>query len=127
MIRVFVSSVSKGLESTRSQVVSDLQKAGYAVNAMEQFGAQAQPPIDVCLREIRKAEAVVLLVGPRYGSLLPQGVSYTHAEFREARSRGIPILAFAIPMDRAPANQQAPSGKPAPQGGGSGDRSGGFP
>jgi len=99
VIRVFVSSVSKGLESTRSQVVSDLQKAGYAVNAMEQFGAQAQPPIDVCLREIRKAEAVVLLVGPRYGSLLPQGVSYTHAEFREARSRGIPILAFAIPTD----------------------------
>jgi len=94
-----VSSVSQGLEATRRQVISDLQKTGYAVDAMEQFGAQAQPPIDVCLREIRKAEAVVLLVGPRYGSLLPQGVSYTHAEFREARSRGIPILAFAIPID----------------------------
>jgi len=42
---------------------------------MEQFGAQLQMSIDVCLREIRKAEVVILLIGPRYGSLLPQGIS----------------------------------------------------
>jgi hypothetical protein len=40
MIRVFVSSVSLGLEASRKQIISDLQTAGYDVGAMERFGAQ---------------------------------------------------------------------------------------
>ena len=97
MIRVFVSSVSLGLEATRKEIISDLQTAGYDIGAMERFGAQPQVPIDVCLREVRKADVVVVLIGPRYGSLLPQGISYTHAEFREAQGAGTPVLAFRIP------------------------------
>ena len=69
--KVFVSSVSKGFEGTREEIIQDLRKAGYEVNAMEQFGAQSDPPIEVCLRELRKADVVVLIVGPRYGSRLP--------------------------------------------------------
>ena len=97
MIRVFVSSVAKGLENTREQINADLRKAGYEVSAMEDFGAQVDIPIDVCIREARKADVVVLIIGPRYGSLLPSGISYTHAEFREARGAGIPVLAFRVP------------------------------
>jgi hypothetical protein len=97
MIRVFVSSVSLGLETVRQQVIADLHRAGYNVTAMERFGSQPQPPIDVCLREVRRADVLVLVIGPRYGSLLPQGMSYTHAEYREARATGIPVLAFRIP------------------------------
>ena len=97
MIRVFVSSVSVGLEAIRAQVLVDLQTAHFDIGAMERFGAQPQAPIDVCLREVRKADVVVLLIGPRYGSLLPQGISYTHAEFRAAQGAGIPVLAFRIP------------------------------
>jgi len=99
MIRVFVSSVSRGLEPVRTQIISDLQTAGYDIGAMERFGAQPQPPIDVCLREVRNAGVIVLLIGPRYGSLLPQGISYTQAEFREAQGNGIPVLAFRLPDD----------------------------
>jgi hypothetical protein len=86
MIRVFVSSVSRGLEPIRRQIISDLQTAGYDIGAMERFGAQPQPPIDVCFREVRNAGVVILLIGPRYGSLLAQGISYTQAEVREARA-----------------------------------------
>ena len=99
MIRVFVSSVSVGLEAIRAQIIVDLHTANFDVGAMERFGAQPQAPIDVCLREVRKAGVVVLLIGPRYGSLLPQGISYTHAEFRAAQGAGLPILAFRIPCD----------------------------
>lgn len=99
MTRVFVSSVSAGLETARQQIIAELQTAGYDVGAMERFGSQPQPPIDVCLREVRNAGIVVLIIGPRYGSLLPQGVSYTHAEYREARAAGLPVLAFRIPDD----------------------------
>ena len=97
MVRVFVSSVSAGLEDTRRQIVADLHTAGYDVAAMERFGAQPTVPIDVCLRETRKSDIVVIVVGPRYGSILPQGISYTHAEFREAQGAGIPVLAFRVP------------------------------
>ncbi len=99
MTRVFVSSVSRGLETTRQQLVADLQRANYDIGAMERFGAQPEPPIDVCLREVRRAEVVVLVIGPRYGSILPQGISYTEAEFREAQGHGIPVLAFRIPNE----------------------------
>ena len=98
-IRVFVSSVSGGLEGTRNQIVQDLHKAAYDVSAMERFGAQPTVPLDVCLNELRKADAMVLLIGPRYGSVLPQGISYTHAEFREAQGLGIPIFAIRVPDD----------------------------
>ncbi len=99
MIKVFVSSVSEGLAQVRQQVIRDLHKAGYDVTAMEHFGAQADTPIEVCLREVRRADVVVLAVGPRYGSLLPQGISYTEAEFREARAAGIPVLAVRVPNE----------------------------
>src|SRR5438067_13250612 len=96
MVRVFVSSVAAGLEATRKQIISDLQKAGYDVGAMERFGAQPTIPIDVCLREVRRSDVVILLIGPRYGSLLLQGISYTQAEVREAQCAGIPVFAFRL-------------------------------
>ena len=97
MIRVFLSSVSVGLEAIRARIIDDLQTANFDIGSMERFGAQPTAPIDVCLREVRKADVVVLLIGPRYGSLLPQGISYTHAEFRAAQGAGIPVLGFRLP------------------------------
>ena len=99
MIRAFVSSVSKGLEKVRAQLIAMLRKADYDVCAMEDFGAQGMPPLDVCLRQLRDSDVVVLIVGPRYGSELPDGVSYTHAEFREAQARTVPLLAFRLTPD----------------------------
>ena len=98
-IKTFVSSVSAQLKSTRSQIIQDLSKAGYDVSAMERFGAQPAVPLDVCLGEVRISDVAILLVGPRYGSLLPQGISYTHAEYREAQGAGIPVIAIRIPDD----------------------------
>jgi hypothetical protein len=66
---------------------------------MEEFGAQADPPIDVCLAEVRRSNVVVLVVGPRYGSELQDGVSYTQREFREAKQLHIPVLAFSMPAN----------------------------
>ena len=52
-------------QGIRKEIISDLQTAGYDIGAMERFGAQPQVPYDVCLREVRKAGVVVLLIGPR--------------------------------------------------------------
>lgn len=97
MINVFLSSVFRGLENVRRQVLDDLRTARYAVVNMESFGSRTERPLEVCLKELRTSDVVLVVVGPRYGSLTPNGeVSYTHEEFREARRRGIPVLAFIL-------------------------------
>ena len=100
-IKTFVSSVSEQLESTRGQIIQDLSEAGYDVSAMERFGAQPAAPRDVYLGEVRTSDIVILLVGPRYGSMLPQGISCTHAEYREAQGAGVPVIAIRIPDDES--------------------------
>lgn len=98
MIRVFVSSVSKDFEDIRQQIIEDLRTANYDTANMEIFGARPESPLDVCLQEIRTADVIVVIIGPRYGSLIPNGdVSYTHEEYREARRHGIPVLVFRVP------------------------------
>jgi len=99
MLRIFVSSVSSGMKDIRRQIIDDLKTAEYDILAMESFGARSDVPLDVCLRELRTAEAVVVIVGPRYGSLIPSDeISYTHREFHEAMRCGIPVLAFKLPI-----------------------------
>ena len=68
----------------RTQIDGDLRTGGFEVVKMEIFGARPELPLDTCLAEIRKCDAAIIVVGPRYGSLTPAGdVSFTHEEFRE--------------------------------------------
>lgn len=98
MVKVFLSSVSRSLSEVRATILAHLRTARYDVISMETFGADPEIPLEVCLREIRTADVVVLVIGPTYGTIHPGlGVSYTHEEFREARRRGIPVIAFRIP------------------------------
>ena len=97
MIKLFLSSVSRDFTAVRQAIVDDLKTAQYAILNMESFGAQPERSLEVCLRELRTADVVAVIVGPRYGSIIPGGdVSFTHEEFREAQRRGIPVLAFVL-------------------------------
>ncbi|MGB2987989.1 MAG: DUF4062 domain-containing protein, partial [Phycisphaerae bacterium] len=98
MIRLFLSSVRRGFEELRAQIVEGLRTAGFDVANMEIFGARPDLPLESCLAEIRKCDALILIVGPRYGALTDAGdVSFTHEEFREACRRSIPVFAFILP------------------------------
>ena len=68
MIKLFLSSVSHGLEQLREQIVQDLRTARFDIGHMEIFGARPELPLVACLTELRKCDAVILIVGPRYGS-----------------------------------------------------------
>ena len=99
MIKLFLSSVSRGLEQLREQIIGDLHTATFEVHNMEIFGARPDLPLEVCLKELRKCDAAVVIVGPRYGSLTPAGdVSFTHEEYREACRRGLRVMAFVLPV-----------------------------
>lgn len=96
-MRVFVSSVFRGLEEYRAKTVDLIRKGGDEAINMEVFTARAGTSLEVCLEEVRNADVVVLAVGPEYGSVdRDSGLSYTHLEYREAVSVGKPVLAFVV-------------------------------
>jgi len=100
MATVFLSSVLVGLEETRHRLREAIRQAGDVPIGMEDFGARVESPREVFLDEVRPTDVVILIVGPRYGSLdTGSGLSNTHLEFREAQEYGIPVLPFLVRKD----------------------------
>lgn len=61
---------------------------------MEAFVASNESQWAVIQRVIEQCDYYVLIIGGRYGSVTPEGISYTEKEFHLARKLGLPILAF---------------------------------
>ena len=92
-MKVFISSVISGMEDHRAAARLAAESLGHTVTVAEDFRASPQSPQQVCLGAVRDADAVVLVLGPRYGAPQESGVSPTHEEYREARGTK-PVLAF---------------------------------
>lgn len=92
-MKVFISSVVTGFEAERDAAAEASATLGCEVRRCEDFGALERSPQEACLKGVRWADAVVLILGERYGGLLPSGISATHEEYHEARNRGT-ALAF---------------------------------
>lgn len=86
-MNVFISSVIAGFEPFRDATGQAIRSLGDHVIRAEDFGAVSSSPQEVCLRGVREADVVVLLVGARYGYTQASGLSATHEEYREARER----------------------------------------
>jgi Domain of unknown function (DUF4062) len=92
-MKVFISSVIAGFEENRAAARAGVESLGHTVIAAEDFGASADSPQQVCLAGVREADAVVLVLGERYGTPQASGLSPTHEEYREARGNK-PVLVF---------------------------------
>ncbi len=86
-MKVFVSSVIGGFETFREAASDAVRSLGYEVIRAEDFGASPTSPQVVCLASVREADLVVLLLGARYGAKQASGLSATHEEYNEARTR----------------------------------------
>ena len=105
-MRVFISSVIHGFEEYRAAALRACQALRHEVKRSEDFAASSASPQQVCLEGVRWAEVVLLLVGGRYGTPQPSGLSATHEEYREARERA-PVLAFVQErVEREPAQRE---------------------
>jgi hypothetical protein len=92
---VFISSVRRGLEQERDALPGLLLAIGHQPLRFEDFGAQAQPSREACLRGVEAADAYLLLLGPHYGHRFEAtGQSPTQDEWTAATWRGIPRLVF---------------------------------
>jgi hypothetical protein len=99
---IFVSSPYSDLENYRRVVESSLRMSGYDFVGMEHFGAQNNPPLEVCLNAVKQSDVFVGIMGMRYGSSPPSRVlSYTEREYNLAYSLRLPIYMFLIDETRA--------------------------
>ncbi|WP_372381414.1 DUF4062 domain-containing protein [Xanthomonas sp. NCPPB 1754] len=92
-MKIFISSLITGMEAERAAVKHAIELLGHQAIMAEDFGARASSPQVACLSGVRDADLVILVLGPRYGTKQAGGVSATHEEVREARSRK-PLLMF---------------------------------
>ena len=92
--RVFVSSVMEGYGEYREAARLGIQRAGCDPVLAEDLPAQASSPRNACLDGVQSSDALVLLLGARYGWIAPSGRSATEEEYEEARRRHLPILVF---------------------------------
>lgn len=108
-LRVFVSSVQKELEDERlivqNLVNTDAFLATHCLPVLYEFEpASPDPAQSGCLQTLDGCQVYLLIVGMQYGTLT-NGLSITHAEYRRAKTRKLPVLVF-IKGDRDAAREE---------------------
>lgn len=103
---MFISSTYDDLVEARAKVRDAILKMYHFPVGMELFGAANEEQWQIISETIDSSDYYVLIIGQRYGSIIPEGlpdagISYTEKEFRYAVKKGIPILAFLIDDDVA--------------------------
>ena len=108
---VFVSSVYKGMQEARVMVSTAVAEAGCFPEGMERFEVSTRNKWAVIRSAINQSDFFVVVVGGRYGSIVPDqivrnnakvgfpGVGYTEMEYRFAKNANIPILPFLSTSD----------------------------
>ena len=103
---VFVSSTFEDLREERGELQKALLKLKCFPIGMELFPSSDDETWEFIKRQIDQADYYIVVIAGRYGSVGPDGVSYTEMEYDYARSIGKPTVGFIhsdpgkIPADR---------------------------
>lgn len=94
-MRVFISSVRRGLEEERDALPGLIAAIGHTPVRFEDFTAQTVPSREACLEGVKSSDVYVLLVGPHYGHVFEDtGQSATHDEWMAATAAGMPRVVY---------------------------------
>src|SRR5262249_41474672 len=94
--QIFLSSTFEDLKDARRVVMEQILNLGHIPVGMELFQAGNDSQWDYIKRRIIECDYYVLVVGDRYGSCLPDGMSYTEREYRFAIEQSIPVASFLL-------------------------------
>lgn len=105
--QIFISSTYVDLIKERQKVQDAILSLYHFPIGMEMFSAADEEQWKIIQETIDSSDYYILIIGQRYGSMIEEGpdagISYTQKEFRYAKSKGIPILAFiadkSVPID----------------------------
>ena len=81
---------------------------------MEFFGAETAQPIQTCLEQVRKSNVLIVIVGHKYGSVVPGlGISFSESEYEEGFKLKKTCLVYIRPdnVPVLPAHVESNSGK----------------
>lgn len=92
--QVFVSSTYEDLKEERQEIMHALLELDCIPSGMELFPAADEDQWTLIKGVIDDCDYYVVVIAGRYGSLGPDGVSYTEMEYRYALSAGKPVIAF---------------------------------
>lgn len=92
--QVFVSSTYDDLKVERQEVIQALLELDCIPAGMELFPAADDDQWTLIKKVIDDCDYYILIIGGRYGSLSPDGISYTEKEYLYALEVGKPILTF---------------------------------
>jgi hypothetical protein len=93
-MKIFISSTSEDLKNERKEAIASVERIGQAM-AMEKFFASNHQSKYVCLKWLQDCDAVVLILGFRYGSIdKAEGISFTEIEYNTAKTLGLPVFVF---------------------------------
>ena len=104
--QVFVSSTYDDLEKERQEVMRALLELDCIPAGMELFPASDDDQWSLIKKVIQESDYYIVIIGGRYGSIGPDGFSYTEMEYRYAVECGKPVSAF---LHKRP--DSIPSGK----------------
>lgn len=95
----FISSTFIDLQEERGNVADALRGQGLNVNALDIKPASTNTSKNEIISGIRESDFVILLIGDRYGSILPrmtgsESRSITWWEYQKACSFGKPVIAY---------------------------------
>lgn len=97
-LRIFVSSVQKELEDERlivqNLVNTDPFLSAHCIPVLYEFEpASVERALEGCLKSLDGCHVYLLIVGVQYGMRVGK-LSITHAEYRRAKEKKLPVLAF---------------------------------
>lgn len=94
-MKIFISSVRRGLEEERDALPGLIRALGHQPLRFEDFTAQDAPSRQACLDGVEASDAYLLLLGPHYGHVFADTQqSATHDEWATASRLGLPRYVF---------------------------------
>ena len=105
--QVFISSTFVDLEEERKKITQTLLEMDCIPVGMEAFPAIDQEQFDFIKTIIDDSDYYILIIGGRYGSVAPEGLSYTEMEYDYAIEKGKKVIAFlhgemdALPLGKS--------------------------
>src|SRR5258708_34052917 len=93
--RIFISSImSSEFRLLRDAANQAIERVGYETVRAENHPAAHISPRNACLDMVGSSDAVVLILGPKYGNATETGSSATGDEYREAVRLKKPVYVF---------------------------------
>ncbi|WP_236210376.1 DUF4062 domain-containing protein [Metapseudomonas otitidis] len=92
--QVFVSSTFLDLQEERQEVMQALLELDCIPSGMELFPAANEDQWSLIQKVIDDCDYYIVVLAGRYGSVGPNGLSYTEMEYRYATKIGKPVIGF---------------------------------